>query len=60
MLVGFGSGGDWWEGDRGETTGLWVSARWIWEDPEVEGETRWSGGAAMEWMGHLLDFRVWS
>ena len=35
----------------------WV---WIWEDPEVEGETGWSGGAVMEWMGHLLDFRVWS
>ena len=33
---------------------------WIWEDPEVEGETRWSGGATMEWMGHLLGFRVWS
>ena len=29
---------------------------WIWEDPEVEGETGWSGGAVMEWMGHLPRF----
>ena len=29
---------DWWDGDRGETAGLWVAARRIWGDPKAEGE----------------------
>ena len=36
---------------RADEAGYWLGGEWA--DPEVEGEARWSGGAAMEWMGHL-------
>ena len=38
MVGGFLDRKDWWDGDRGETAGLWVAARRIWGDPEAEGE----------------------
>ena len=52
-------------GERGLLVRSWLNTRremvgcgriWIWEDPKVEGETGWSGGAVMEWMGRLPRF----
>ena len=38
VVGGFLDRKDWWDGDRGETAGLWVAARRIWGDPKAEGE----------------------